>query len=247
MTSALASNQTTDAIKQTVISLTTSPSAPPVANAGSAQSVVAGSTVTLDASTSTAATGKTLTYAWTLTAKPAGSAATLAAPTTAKPTFVADVAGSYVASVIVNDGQVSSAPANSTVIAVERIVGALGIATVQFSVSSWCNVNGPLGIGLWTWTVSNCQVFGNAGAPLYARIQNNGSTALTLTKIHILAGYFGNAWNINPASQTIQPGSTVDFALPLWMGLEVTNAVATFYLTGEQDLVVQLSGNMTLP
>ena len=117
VTTALASNQTTDAIKQTVLSLTTAPSAPPVANAGTAQSVVAGSTVTLDASTSTAATGKTLTYAWTLTSKPAGSAATLAAATTAKPTFVADAAGAYVASVIVNDGTTASSAAAVTVTA----------------------------------------------------------------------------------------------------------------------------------
>lgn len=39
---ALAGNQTTDAIKQTVISLTVEPTTPPVANAGSAQNVVAG-------------------------------------------------------------------------------------------------------------------------------------------------------------------------------------------------------------
>jgi hypothetical protein len=114
---ALASNQTTDAIKQTVISLTTVPSTPPVANAGVAKSVVVGSTVTLDASTSSAATGKSLTYAWTLTAKPAGSAATLAASTTVQPTFVADVAGSYVASVIVNDGTTASSAAAVTVTA----------------------------------------------------------------------------------------------------------------------------------
>ncbi|NCP01678.1 MAG: hypothetical protein GW862_15910, partial [Sphingomonadales bacterium] len=117
VTTALASNQTADAIKQTVISLTTAPSAPPVANAGAAQSVVAGATVTLDASTSSAATGKTLTYAWTLTSKPTGSAATLAAPTTAKPTFVTDVAGAYVASVIVNDGTTASSAAAVTVTA----------------------------------------------------------------------------------------------------------------------------------
>ena len=115
---ALAGNQTTDAIKQTVISLTVAPTTtPPVANAGSAQSVVAGSTVTLDASTSSAATGKTLTYAWTLTSKPAGSGATLAAPTTVKPTFVADVSGAYVASVIVNDGTTTSSAAAVTVTA----------------------------------------------------------------------------------------------------------------------------------
>ncbi len=117
VTTALANSQTADAIKQTVISLTTVPTTPPVANSGVAQSVVAGSTVTLDASTSSAATGKTLTYVWTLTSKPAGSAATLAAPTTVKPTFVADVAGSYVASVIVNDGTTASSAAAVTITA----------------------------------------------------------------------------------------------------------------------------------
>ncbi|MCK9215551.1 MAG: PKD domain-containing protein [Rhodoferax sp.] len=117
VTTALASNQTAEAIKQTVITMNAVPTTPPVANAGAAQSVVTGTTVTLDASTSSAAAGKSLTYAWTLTSKPAGSAATLAAPTTAKPTFVADVAGAYVASVIVNDGSTASSAAAVTVTA----------------------------------------------------------------------------------------------------------------------------------
>ena len=126
VTTALASNQTADAIKQTVTDMqgggsagepSAPPPAPPMANAGMMQNVISGTTVTLDASTSTAATGKTLTYAWTLTSKPAGSAATLAAPTTAKPTFVADVAGAYVASVIVNDGTTDSSAAAVTVTA----------------------------------------------------------------------------------------------------------------------------------
>ncbi|PIY23372.1 MAG: hypothetical protein COZ10_09450, partial [Comamonadaceae bacterium CG_4_10_14_3_um_filter_60_75] len=38
-------------------------------------------------------------------------------PTTAKPTFVADVAGSYVASLIVNDGTTASSAAAVTVTA----------------------------------------------------------------------------------------------------------------------------------
>ena len=117
VTTALASNQTTDTIKQTVINLTTAPSAPPVAKAGSAQSVVAGATVTLDSSTSSAASGKTLTHAWTFTSKPTGSAATLAAPSTVRPSFVADVAGEYVFSVIVNDGTTDSSAAAVTVTA----------------------------------------------------------------------------------------------------------------------------------
>lgn len=120
LATALASNQTTDAIKQTVASMTgggVSTPVAPVAKAGTAQSVVVGTTVTLDASTSSAAAGKALTYAWTLISKPVGSATTLALPTTAKPTFVTDVAGSYIASVIVNDGTTSSSAVAVTITA----------------------------------------------------------------------------------------------------------------------------------
>jgi len=43
-----------------------------------------------------------------LTSKPAGSSAALSSSTSAKPTFTADVAGTYVASLTVNDGNLSS-------------------------------------------------------------------------------------------------------------------------------------------
>ena len=81
---------------------------PPTANAGVDQNVVAGTVVTLDGSTSTVDIRQTLTYAWTLTTKPANSTATLSSSTSAKPTFTADIAGTYVAALVVNSGTVNS-------------------------------------------------------------------------------------------------------------------------------------------
>ena len=80
----------------------------PVANAGSAQTVARGATVTLDATGSTDANGDTLLYRWTLTFRPTGSSATLSLSTAARPTFIADVAGVYVATLVVNDGSLDS-------------------------------------------------------------------------------------------------------------------------------------------
>jgi hypothetical protein len=90
----------------------------PVANAGSKQFVVFGasSTVTLDGTYSTDADNDQITYKWTLLQKPSASAAVLSSITSARPTFKADVAGDYVAQLIVNDGKVDSSP-NSVIVA----------------------------------------------------------------------------------------------------------------------------------
>ncbi|MBE1301423.1 MAG: YHYH protein [Alteromonadaceae bacterium] len=80
----------------------------PVANAGSDQSVVVGSTVTLDGSGSTDANGDTLTYVWELTSKPDSSEASLDGATSENASFTADISGDYVASLVVNDGTENS-------------------------------------------------------------------------------------------------------------------------------------------
>jgi len=90
------------------VSISTSNSAP-VANAGPDQTVMLGSTVTLDGSSSSDADGDGLTFSWALTTVPAGSTATLSDSSAVKPTFDVDLPGIYVAQLIVNDGTVGSA------------------------------------------------------------------------------------------------------------------------------------------
>ena len=93
----------------------TSTNTAPVARAGADQSVLANAVVTLDGSASSDANNDALTYAWTLTTKPIGSLAVLAFPSSVKSTFTADVAGTFVASLMVNDGKVSSSAAIVTI------------------------------------------------------------------------------------------------------------------------------------
>ncbi|MFG1813418.1 discoidin domain-containing protein [Kribbella sp. NPDC049174] len=84
----------------------------PVANAGAPQSVVAGTTVTLNGS-GTDADGDDLTYAWTQTG---GPAVTLSSTTAAKPTFTAPSSASTLTfSLVVRDGRANSAAATTTV------------------------------------------------------------------------------------------------------------------------------------
>lgn len=93
----------------------------PVANAGPDQTVSTGDTVSLNGSGSSDADGDPLTFRWSLTAIPVGSAAVLSDPLATNPNFMADVEGSYVAQLIVNDGEVDS-PADSVIITSQTVV-----------------------------------------------------------------------------------------------------------------------------
>jgi fermentation-respiration switch protein FrsA (DUF1100 family) len=105
----------------TVPKIRFSPNSAPVANAGSAQNVVAGTLVTLDGGASSDANNDPLNYVWTLTSKPAGSTAVLTSSTSAKPTFTADVAGTYSAALVVNDGKLNSINASSVSITASAV------------------------------------------------------------------------------------------------------------------------------
>jgi hypothetical protein len=92
----------------------------PVANGGVNQSVFVGQLVTLDGTASSDANHDPLTYHWTLTSMPAGSGAVLVNPTSSHPTFVADMSGTFVISLVVDDGFLFSDPSSVTVEATSR-------------------------------------------------------------------------------------------------------------------------------
>ena len=96
------------------VTITTGNTAP-VANAGPNQVVVTGSQVQLNGSSSTDVDGDLLTYHWSLINLPEGSSAALSDPTAVNSTFSADLAGTYVAQLIVNDGTADSAAATVTI------------------------------------------------------------------------------------------------------------------------------------
>src|SRR5688572_13563004 len=93
------------------VTVTTRANTLPVANAGAdIEDVAVGSEVVLNASASSDTDGHPLVYRWSLLARPVGSAAALSDPEAVFPAFTADVAGDYVAQLIVGDGLNESAP-----------------------------------------------------------------------------------------------------------------------------------------
>ena len=129
---------TVDSTPNTV--LITTQNSPPVANAGPNQNVAFGTPVTLDGSASSDIDGDPLTFQWTLTSLPAGSTASLTGADTANPSFDPDLAGAYIAELVVNDGLLDSSPDTVTVTVdpaptITPFSGTIG-AGLQFSSSA---------------------------------------------------------------------------------------------------------------
>ncbi len=86
----------------------TTDNAAPVANAGVDLSVVLSGTAQLDGAGSSDPEAAPLSYRWSFISRPSGSAALLSATNIVNPIFVADVPGTYVVQLIVNDGVLNS-------------------------------------------------------------------------------------------------------------------------------------------
>jgi hypothetical protein len=90
---------------------------PPIANAGTDQTVMLGTVVNLDASASNDPDNDALTYQWTIVSAPAGSTPLLSDATLSNPSLQLDKKGAYTLALIVNDGTIDSA-ADTVVITV---------------------------------------------------------------------------------------------------------------------------------
>lgn len=89
----------------------------PIADAGVNQEVTAGTVVHLDASASSDADGDALAFAWSVKSIPSGSQAVLDDAHHVAPGFLADLPGTYIFDLVVNDGRVDSAVQSVTVTA----------------------------------------------------------------------------------------------------------------------------------
>lgn len=93
----------------------------PLANAGGNATGTVGQTIYLDGSASHDANGDSLTYRWSFSYKPDGSTATLAKATSVAPYFVPDLSGTYVVSLVVNDGRENSHPSSVTITVIQTV------------------------------------------------------------------------------------------------------------------------------
>lgn len=187
----------------------------PIANAGQDQNVPTRSTVTLDGRGSTDADGDTLKFDWNLTSKPAGSAASLSTNTQSVTNFTADVAGTYVATLIVNDGTVNSAPATVAITAVapslmlyriDEFTGQQELLRLPYTTSA---------------SIQKSQVCAGAGCPTTVTIDrfrfaaSGGSfTIENLTALNLTTGSNVVASFANLSNGTVVPnGQAVSFSL----------------------------------
>jgi len=96
----------------------------PVADAGANQSTAVGEMVLLNGGGSSDANGDEITFSWSLSTVPSLSLAVISDATIEAPSFTPDVSGTYIASLVVNDGIIDSAADTSEIVVVEVITTA---------------------------------------------------------------------------------------------------------------------------
>ena len=126
-----------DSNPDTVSIFIVDPNTAPIANAGTDQTLVVSSLVSLDGSGSSDTDGDSLSYTWSFASRPVSSSATLSNSTSESPSFVADVVGDYVLSLTVNDGNLDSVVDEITITVATSVGGIISSNT------TWNLINSP--------------------------------------------------------------------------------------------------------
>jgi len=188
----------------------------PVANAGTAQTVLVNSFVQLNGSASIDVDGDMLTYQWSLITVPGTSNASLNNPTSVTPSFTADVAGTYIAQLIVSDGTNVSAP-STVMITTNQVLPPIAFAGNNKTVAHKSTVilNGiatdPQGLTLsYQWTLTTVPNGSNA------TLSSSSPTATfvaDLPGIYVAQLVVNNGFvNSNPSMVTITTTNTAPVA-----------------------------------
>lgn len=178
----------------------------PTANAGADQNVFLEDTVTLDGSASIDPDGDQLTYKWSLASKPDQSAAAINGTSAIHPTFVEDCPGTYIAQLIVNDGEADSAADMVTIIttAINRSPIATGVILQVYPsgiVSYWKFDEG-------NGSIVNDSVNANDGAI--------DGTAWTAGKVNSALTFNGNSKVAVPDNPALNPSK---ISVEVWVNL----------------------------
>ena len=115
------------------------PNLGPVANAGSDQTVLVGTNVTLDGRASSDPNWQNLQYRWRLLSAPPASVSNLVNDASSRPTFVADVTGRYEFTLEVHDGALWSAADTVVIQAVQAELRTLNFLPFDAEFSSSLN------------------------------------------------------------------------------------------------------------
>src|SRR4030095_3023101 len=146
------------------------PHAPPLANAGPNQTVFGGQLVTLNGSQSSDPEGATLAYQWTIISQPGGNTINLSGATTVNPTFTPLGLGGYVFQLVVNDGQLYSAPST---VAISVISGTPTANNTTVSTDE----DTPVNISLSASDIdSNSLTFTVVSGPSHGSLSTNSGT-----------------------------------------------------------------------
>jgi len=241
----------------------------PTADAGVDQTGFVGETVVLDGSGSGDVDGDALSYAWSFTSRPSGSSALLDDGGVVAPSFVADVAGTYVLQLIVDDGALDSAPDTVTVTVANRApIADAGVdRTVDTGVTVVLDGSGssdPDGDTLaYAWTIASAPAGSTAaladpnsarpsfvpdvaGAYVVRLVVNDGTLDSPADTTTVTANEVAVASiTLAPATLTLFTGATGTFDLTLSEPAPAGGLTVT--LTSDTPAVAMVPASVTVP